>query len=355
MVVQNVHPVPPDAPGSPEALVPLSRLVEAWVADGLITPEQGARLRRSGDVRVVVDRPHGRTPVVLEALAYLGGVVVLVGCLLVARLYWGDLGGTTRTALLAAGTAALGVGGLAAPQHTGVGVRLRSVLWLVATGALAATTAVLTDQVLDLADRHAALATTAVTACGAGVAWLRHRHLPQHVALVVTLMLTAGTLVADVAPDHGSLPGVGAWAVAVGWLVLGWTGVTGPRELVLPLASVAAILAAMTTSSADLGLVLAIGTVTGVLGLALYLADLLVLGIGTVGALMVLPAAVTRWFPDSRAVPFAILGLGVVVVGLAVSTARRRGRAGSLRAPGTPGSSPTDRRGPRWRRRGPAA
>jgi hypothetical protein len=40
----------------------------------------------------------------------------------------------------------------------------------------------------------------------------------------------------------------------------------------------------------------------------------------------VLPVALTRWFPDSQAAPFALLGLGSLLVGAALWVARRHVR-----------------------------
>ena len=67
--------------------------VAAWVAEGIITQEQADRIRarEGGPVRT---GPTGRStlmPLVVEALGYLGGAIVVVATMLIAGRYWEDL------------------------------------------------------------------------------------------------------------------------------------------------------------------------------------------------------------------------------------------------------------------------
>jgi hypothetical protein len=77
------------------------------------------------------------------------------------------------------------------------------------------------------------------------------------------------------------------------------------------------------TLPTNAGFALAIGTVAFVVAVAVLQSDLLLLGVGAIGTLMVLPAAATEWFPDSDAVPFVLLAMGLLLVLTAVWTARR--------------------------------
>jgi hypothetical protein len=321
--------VDPEVPET-RAPVPLTSLVEEWVAAGVVSPEQARRMTSYGDVMVTLDGsrpdPHRRraSTVAMEALGYIGGVVVLVSSILIMNLYWSDLSDGVRATVVALASAALLGAGFATSARPGdVGVRLRSVLWLAATGAFAGFLVLLTADVLDLEDADAAVLASAGTAAGASALWWLHRHLPQQMATMVALMVTAGTLANDVAPGHDSLPGLGAWAVAVTWLLLGWGGLLRPRLAVLPLGAAAMVVSASMTLPTDAGFVLAIGTVAFIVALAVLLSDLLLLAVGAFGTLMVLPAAATEWFPDSDAVPFVLLAMGLLLVLTAVWTARR--------------------------------
>jgi hypothetical protein len=60
-----------------------------------------------------------RTPVMIEALAYLGGAVVLVGAMLIGAQYWAALGTGTRLLIVAATALVLLAAGSAVPASSG--------------------------------------------------------------------------------------------------------------------------------------------------------------------------------------------------------------------------------------------
>jgi LPXTG-motif cell wall-anchored protein len=86
------------------------------------------------------------------------------------------------------------------------------------------------------------------------------------------------------------------------------------------------ILASLSTLPTNGGFALAIGTVAALVLVAVLFADLVLLAIGAVGTLIVLPSAVSYWFPGSSSAPLALLGVGLALVGIAVWTTRRRRR-----------------------------
>jgi hypothetical protein len=78
-------------------------------------------------------------------------------------------------------------------------------------------------------------------------------------------------------------------------------------------------------TSTDAGIALALATVVALVVLALARRDLLILGIAAVAAFLVLPPAVSTWFPGSLAAPVALLVVGVGLVAVATVMARGRG------------------------------
>ena len=303
----------------------LRALLDACVADGALSEEQAATvLARGLETAATSSPPPGRVGIAAEALGYLGGAVAVVSTLLIGNQYWSDLSLAARLGAVGGGALVLFAGGLAVSPRLGpVAWRLRSVLWLACLGAVAGALALLTADGLELAAADVALTTTSTTAVVAIGLWRAHRHLVQQFACLLTLMAAASAGVARfVSPDH--LPGVGAWVVAALWLGLAWAGQVGPRRPVLVGAAAAAIVASLMTLPTDGGFGLAIVTVTVVVALAVFSADLLLLAVGAVGTLLVLPAAVYEWFPDSQAVPFALLLAGLLLIAVAVWTTRRR-------------------------------
>lgn len=313
--------------------VPLPRLLNLWLDDEVITARQAARIRARQEADLVElarapSSPATGAPLATEALGYLGGVVVVVGALLVANQYWADLASSARLSVVGGAAVLLLLGGWAVPHRSRtVGARLRAVLWLAATIAIGGFLALFGAEALGWLGSDLAVLTTSGTAVAAAVLWRLHRHLLQQLATLAALMATASALVADlVAPDH--LPGGGAWVVAAVWLGLAWLGVLVPGRVMMDVAATALLIASVSTLPTSGGFALALATVAAVVALAVLTTDLVMLGIGALGMLMVLPAAVVHWFPGSAGAPVAVLITGAALVGVAVLTARRRRGSG---------------------------
>lgn len=319
-------------------VVLLSELLETWLAGGVITPQQAERMA-AGPRSVVVPRvprkPAGPS-LAVEALGYLGGVIMLVGAMSIVGLYWDDLNTAARLVLVGAVAALLFTAGLLVTPALGEAAgRLRAVTWAGTTVAVAGFLALLSADVLDW--KPAAVRVTAAggAAAVAAVLWRMNRVFLQQVMFFVALMVTAA--MATLAwTDGDSLPGLAAWAVAVVWFLLAWRDLVPSTRLALPASSAGAIVAVTTTFGSDAGMVLGLVTATAVVALAVWFHDLIMVAVGSLGLLQMLPMVVSEWFPDTMAAPFVLLGVGVVVLALAVWTALR-GRP--PRAPSAPGRS----------------
>ena len=309
--------------------VPLSSLVETWVADQLITAEQADRILVRGDVAVqappaVPKRPHERASLVVEALGYLGGVIILVASVLIASLYWDEVGTTVRLAIVGGVAAVLLAAGLAVPERLeDVGIRFRSVLWLLSTGAFAGFLGLLGADALDMAGKDVFLLVSAGAAVHAGSLWLIGRTPVQQVAMMAGAMLTAAALTNELGVSD-ALPGFAVWGVALIWLLLGWGGVLEPRRFVMVLGAAAMFIGAMTTIPTYGGIALALVTAAAVVATAVLFRDLLLLAVGAVGTLLVLPSSVVELFPGDLAAPIALLVVGALLVGAGLFIARRR-------------------------------
>lgn len=296
----------------------LEDLLEACVRDQIITSGQAASI----SAHAGASGTRGRS-LLAEALGYVGGAVIVAATLLIAAEYWGELSLGARLVTLGAASVVLSAVGFLVPEQSGAGSRLRSVLWLGATAAVAGFLGVLGADGLDLDEEDTAVLATGGSAMTALLLWWAHRSFVQQAVAMVGLMATAAALTSRVTEGE-HLPALAAWLVAAGWLVLGVRGLLAPRRAVLPLASAAVILTSASLLDVGWGLALALASLSAVLALAVADADLVLLGVGAAGTLAVLPAAMGEWFPDSTVMPFVLLGIGLLLVLAALWTARRR-------------------------------
>jgi hypothetical protein len=87
------------------------------------------------------------------------------------------------------------------------------------------------------------------------------------------------------------------------------------------------VVGAATVVNEGWGVVLALATVSALIGLALALRDLFLLGVGAIGTLIVLPPIMERYFPGALAPALVLMCLGALLVVAAVLMTRRRGDA----------------------------
>ena len=264
----------------------------------------------------------------VEALAYLGGVLALAAALLLVQMWWHDLSTGLRLAVPLSAAVSLLLAGQLVPGEAAERVRLRSALWLLGTGAWAATVAVFGDQVLDAEPRDTVLI---VGLAGVAVAlplYLRARTAAQQLGLFVTLALTAAAVGMRAGWDEPTLAGLGVWLVALTWFVLGERRVLLPSEPVRYTAAVALVVGALMMQGALGGQVLALGTIALLVTWGVRTDSLGLLAVACVGALEMIPSAVMYFFPDGGriVVPLALLAVGSLLVATAVTVTRRRAR-----------------------------
>jgi hypothetical protein len=313
--------------------VDVDALLRHWVDDGLITAEQAKLLRAdvppsmpSGATRSV---PRA-TSLVIEAIGYLGGILIMVGLGLVVGQYWAELPTGGRLALAGAVTVSLLVAGTAVPAgRAAAGARLRAVLWLAATVGLATVLGLAGAEVFDWREEAVATVAAAGALTLAATLWYLHRHPVLHLTVLAAMAATA-MAATTLLPDTDFLPGVAGWGVGVAWAVLAWGGLLPPRRLGVLAGAVVTTFAAMTVASESWGSALAIATVVALVAVAVVMRDLVLLAVAALGTLNVLPVVVARFFPGTLSAAVVLLVVGLLLVGVAVLTARRRGGTGHM-------------------------
>lgn len=323
----------------------LDGVIAHWAASGLVSPEQAAAMRADAGTAPVateataqpeppIRREHVAS-LVVEALGYLGGVIILVALGLVASRYWTTLPTAARIAITAVTCAAVLAAGAAVPQRLGPpGVRLRSVLWVAATAAWAGLAGLIVSESLGVSDESLGAIVAICTLPFAGLLWYLHRQSLQHVACLAVIVIGTGTAV-SLLPGPEQLPGLMVWSVGLAWFVLAWGGIVRPRELGLALGSAVAIIGAMAFSSGEPS---AAAAILDLVTLAVFVlasvafGDFVLLVIAALGTLLSLPQIIQNYFPGALSAALALLAVGCLLIGIAIVIARRR-RAGQARRP----------------------
>lgn len=199
-------------------------LVNRWASVGLISAAQADQIS-AYEQQVMQSQPvNGGTdqarrslvPVIVEALAYVGGTFTIVGLILLVSRFWSDMAIGGRLGLVAAVAAVLVAGGsMVKPGAVAPLRRLQTFLWL-ASAAVVAFFAVL--AALEAAGPTAGLsvlaAASAAVAVENGVLWRWRKLLVQQGLLLMGVLVFSGSLVGAALEVPGQEPN------------LGWIGVT---------------------------------------------------------------------------------------------------------------------------------
>ncbi|MBE1878277.1 DUF2157 domain-containing protein [Myceligenerans pegani] len=306
--------------------VPAARLAD-WVGAGIITQEQADRITAHERDRAETTPPAPARSLLVEALGYVGGVIILVAAVLLATEFWDELGVGGRVAVLGGATALLLAAGIAVPRQAGdQGIRLRAVLWAGATGAFAGFMGLLTSEVLEIYGDEGFLLASGATAVVAVAFWWFRPTALQHLVALVALATAVGATIAQFS-DADYPIGIGVWALGVVWFLLAYFRVLGPRRFALGLGASLAVVGALllSFSTDDAGLVVTLATAAAIAVMAVVMTDLVLLGIGAVGLLVALPWSFWTWFGGGTfAALLALLAAGVILVVTALWIARRR-------------------------------
>ena len=116
----------------------LSTFVDRWEREGVVSHEQAERMRTDLGISPQAPLPTRqpvpaqpvsgqRTSLLIEALAYLGGVIVLVAAVILTARYWPDMSDTAQLGLVGGVAVLLVLAGFATPKNLGAAsVRFQS-------------------------------------------------------------------------------------------------------------------------------------------------------------------------------------------------------------------------------------
>jgi len=305
-------PVDPELPGK----------LDRWVTASLITREQADAI-----LRFETSRKPGaaarRTPLVTEALAYLGAALALAALFVFLSEAWDGLGAGGRLAVLGVLAAGFFAGGFVLRANLEPAMdRLASVLWTLSAGFVGGFAAVLATDGFDASDRGGFIATGAVASVYAGALYVARRRSLQQVAVAAALVVLAAGLFWE------SPAGVGIALVALGlaWLGLGWLDRLSPRRTAFATGSLGLLIGPLFLAEPAIGAALVIGGLAsaGLVVASVGLRQTVLLGLGTAGLFVYLTWAIGHYLGETIGLPFALLVAGLAVIGVAVVIARLR-------------------------------
>lgn len=300
--------------------MPLSDDLKRWVAADIIDTGTAAEIEafeagRSGSGRI------GRG---MEAIAYLGAVLVLVALGILAGEFWDridpwaqlSLSGAVAMVLLAAGWA------LGKSDEPAVN-RAQTLAWLLAVAAIALTAFVAFDELAGL-DETVFLLVSLVSLVAAVLLWWRRASMLQIAAVWLTAM---ATIVASISliddPVEWSF-GLAFAGLGLVWLLLTWGGALQPRRTSYALGAVSTLLIAFPEGNEMPWPLLGLAVGLALMGVSVAINEAVLLGLGVAGLFVYIPLTIFELFGESLGVPIALLITGLVLLGVVVATVRLR-------------------------------
>lgn len=240
----------------------LSDMLDRWVAEGLLTPDQAVAIAEHERSTLAAPAP-GRTaptpapprriPAYSEALGYLGGVLALAGLTLLVANYWPEMSTSIRLVLSLVTTIVLVGAGALIHEHIDPALtRLRWFLWMLASATAAVFTGVVMIATLDVDTPALVVAACAATvAFTSGLLWWGHDRPVQEFLFLGAAIVSAATFVTALATS--GFGGLTAWLLAAIVLAVGLRGLTPQPMIPHVVGTVAVMVGAFVTVSTWMG------------------------------------------------------------------------------------------------------
>ena len=273
-----------------------------------------------------------RISLLTEAVAYVGVILLLVGGAAALGQRWNGIPSWGHVGVCAGIAVFFLLAGIIGRRVREPAIqRLVAVAWFLSVAGVAGAVGLAAHEVYG--NNNAA-----VTAMAVGVAvtvysaalWLVRRGALQNLALfaglVVTILGIAGSIV-TVAGGARSARwlafALALWVFGLAWAGLGWQRYVEPLWVTIPCGVILALIAP-SLAAGDHGWIYAIGiaTAAAVMAASVPLRNVPLLALGTLAMFSYVTSVVTRYLHQSLGAPSALAITGVLILGLAVVSAR---------------------------------
>ena len=282
-----------------------------------------------------------RISLLTEAAAYLGVILLLVGAIIAISQRWNDIPRWGQVGVYAGAAVFFLLVGIIVRQVREPAIeRLAGVAWFLSVVGVAGAVWLALYHVHWNTDAVTILAVgTAVTVYAAAL-WLVRRRALQNLALfaglVITILGIADIITVPVRTGPASplspdinLPtpvlaiALPLWVFGLAWAGLGWRRYVEPLWVTIPCGVILALIAPG-FAAGHYGWVYAIGIATAAAAMAasVPLRNVPLLALGTLAMFGYVTSVAVRYLHESLGVPSALAITGVLIIGLAVVSAR---------------------------------
>ena len=307
--------------------------VGRWVAAGIVTAEQAAAIAECERARRPAARSSRVSPAI-EALAYVGGVLLVVGAGMLVGQFWDRIGVGGHLGVMAGAFVVAGIVGVVVGESDATAWRLRGFLGALSAGAAGAFAGLVVYDVIDTSGEPVAVATaTTVAVVALGYWQLRNRPLQHALAFVGTAVAIGVGIAWAGTGNVAAWIGCSLWMLGAGWAALAWRRWVPPAVVGFGLGAALTLVAsgivgARFESAAPL-LGLATAAAWVVVGIAA--GEALALAPGVIGTFVFLPWTLGQFFGESLGAPAVAMLSGALLLAVVAVLLRRRRRS----APGT--------------------
>ena len=280
-----------------------------------------------------------RISLLTEAAAYAGVILLLVGGVTAISQRWNDITRGGQAGVFAAAAVFFLLAGTIVRQVREPAIqRLAGVAWFLSVAGAAGAVWLALYHVHWNTDAVTVLAVGAAVTVYAAALWLVRRSALQNLALfaglVITIVGIAAVITAPAGPGPAPAPApnlptpvlavaLPLWVFGLAWAGLGWRRYVGPVWVTIPCGVVLALIAPSFAAGGH-GWVYVIGIATAAAAMAagVPLRNTALLALGALAMFGYLTAVAARYLHQSLGVPSALAITGVLIIGVAVVSAR---------------------------------
>ncbi len=294
--------------------------LDRWVDAGLLDAETASTIEQ-------FERGHSSSRIgrSVEAVAYLGSVLVLIALALLTLEFWDRLepwGQVTLSGVVA--LVLFGVGVLLGRSDEGAINRGQTFAWFLSVAAVGLTAFVATRAWITTDERLVFLWASLATLAAAFGLWVARSSVLQMIALGLSAAVATVSMISQIDDPPEWMFGLAIAGLGAVWLVLTWAGVFKPARTSYVLGAIGLLLIAFPEGDQMPWPLL--GLVAGLLLMAgsVWLRETVLLGLGVAGLFLYIPMTIFELFGESLGVPVALLITGLVLLVVVVATVRLR-------------------------------